>query len=31
MKKCLDGDEIPKAGSKCDYCKYINSVKNATK
>jgi CRISPR/Cas system-associated exonuclease Cas4 (RecB family) len=31
IKKCLDTDEIPKASPTCDYCAYINSVKNATK
>jgi hypothetical protein len=31
MKKCLDNDDIPKANPNCDYCSYINSVKNATK
>jgi CRISPR/Cas system-associated exonuclease Cas4 (RecB family) len=31
MKKCLDSDEIPKSSPNCEYCAYINSVKNAIK
>lgn len=31
MKKSLNEDEIPKSAPKCEYCKYINSVKNAAK
>jgi CRISPR/Cas system-associated exonuclease Cas4 (RecB family) len=31
MKKCLDSDEISKSSPNCEYCAYINSVKNATK
>jgi CRISPR/Cas system-associated exonuclease Cas4 (RecB family) len=31
MKKCLDSDDIPKSSPNCEYCAYINSVKNATK
>lgn len=30
MKKCLDSGEIPKAGPKCEYCKYVGEV-NKTK
>ena len=29
MKKCLDG-ELPKSSPNCEYCKYINEVKNAS-
>lgn len=31
IKKCLDKDEIPKQAHNCEYCSYINSVKNAEK
>ena len=31
MKKCLDDERIPKASSNCEYCSYINSVKNVEK
>jgi hypothetical protein len=31
MKKCLDSDDIPKSSPNCEYCSYINSVKNAVK
>lgn len=26
LHKCLTGDKIPKADSKCDYCNYIKAV-----
>lgn len=26
MKKCLDGDEIPKSSHNCEYCSYVDSV-----
>lgn len=29
MKKCLDGNEIPKSSPNCEYCNYINSVQKA--
>jgi hypothetical protein len=28
LKKCLEGDKIPKAASGCDYCNYIKAVNN---
>jgi len=31
MKKSLDEDDVPKSAPNCEYCAYINSVKNATK
>lgn len=30
MKKCLDGEEVPKASPNCEYCAYINSANHAT-
>lgn len=27
--ECLMGDKIPEAGENCDYCNYVNAVKNA--
>ena len=30
ISECLNSDKIPKAGSDCDYCNYIESVKSKT-
>jgi len=31
MKKCLDGDSIPEADAKCDYCNYLSMCSNLEK
>ncbi len=31
IKKCLDSDDIPKASSNCEYCKYVGEVNKARK
>jgi len=30
LHACLDADEIPDAGSECDYCAYVNAVEDVT-
>lgn len=31
IKECLDSSEIPNSASTCEYCEYVDSVKNASK
>lgn len=31
IKKCLDSSEIPKSDKDCDYCQYVEAVKNVVK
>ena len=30
IHKCLNGDIIPEASNECDYCAYVNAVKNVS-